>query len=125
MRKLLIRNGYLLSLDPGIGDSANADILVAGNKIERIGKEIDEPGADVIDAGGMIIMPGLVDAHLHTWQTGIRGIAGDWTLSEYGRTMHAGLATTFEPDDIYIAIVTRPSSAGRRSERIRFTSSGG
>ena len=103
MRKLLIRSGYLLSLDPGIGDSANADILVSGDKIERIGKEIDEPGADVIDAGGMIIMPGLVDAHLHTWQTGIRGIAGDWTLSEYGRYMHAGLATTFEPDDIYIA----------------------
>lgn len=103
MRKLLIRNGYVLSLDPAIGDRPDADVLISGDRIERIGPGLDDPQAEVIDASGMIVMPGLVDAHLHTWQTGIRGIAGDWTLFEYGRKMHAGLATTFGPEDIYIA----------------------
>ena len=103
MRKLLIKDGYVLSLDPTIGDRPNADVLISGDRIERIGSGLNEPDAEVIDAGGMIVMPGLVDAHLHTWQTGIRGIAGDWTLFEYGRNMHAGLATTFQPEDIYIA----------------------
>ena len=51
----------------------------------------------------MIVMPGLVNAHQHTWQTGIRGIAGDWTLFDYGQHMHAGLATRFTPEDIYLA----------------------
>ena len=50
----------------------------------------------------MIVMPGLVDAHIHTWQAGIRGIAGDWTMGQYLRGMHANLATGFQPEDIYL-----------------------
>jgi len=40
---------------------------------------------------------------MHTWQTALRGYAANWTLLEYFRRMHAGLATMFRPDDIYIA----------------------
>ena len=52
---------------------------------------------------GRILVPGFVNAHMHTWQTGLRGIAANWTLPEYFRWVHAGLATKFRPDDIYIA----------------------
>ena len=48
----------------------------------------------------MIVMPGLVNAHLHTWQTGIRGIAGDWSLEQYFQYLHRGLAASFAPEDI-------------------------
>ena len=51
----------------------------------------------------MIVMPGLVNAHIHTWQTGLRGLAGDWAATNYFRAMHAGLATFFRPEDIQIA----------------------
>ena len=50
----------------------------------------------------MIVMPGIIDSHIHTWQTGIRGIAGDWTMGQYLRGMHANLATGFKPEDIYL-----------------------
>ena len=40
---------------------------------------------------------------MHTWQTALRGYAANWTLLEYFRRMHAGLATLFAPDDIYVA----------------------
>jgi cytosine/adenosine deaminase-related metal-dependent hydrolase len=40
---------------------------------------------------------------MHTWQTGLRGLASNWTVLEYFKKMHAGLATLFQPADIYIA----------------------
>jgi cytosine/adenosine deaminase-related metal-dependent hydrolase len=103
VRRLLIKNGYVLSLDETVGECANCDVLVSGDSIEQIAPDLSATNAEVVDATGMIVMPGLVDAHLHTWQTGIRGIAGDWTLFEYGRMMHAGLAKVFSAEDIYIA----------------------
>jgi len=57
----------------------------------------------VVDAAGCIVIPGLVNAHMHTWQTALRGVAANWTLLEYFKNMHAGLATVFEPQDLYIA----------------------
>jgi len=104
MQTFLIRGGDLISMDADIGGPANADVLIADGIIREIGTDLAAPpGCEVLEAGGMIVMPGLVDAHLHTWQTALRGIAGDWSLTDYGRQMHTGLATYFTPDDIYIA----------------------
>jgi cytosine/adenosine deaminase-related metal-dependent hydrolase len=103
MGRLLVRGGTILSMDDATGDFPEGDILIDGDTIAAIGVGLSADGAEVIDAPGMIVMPGLVDAHLHTWQTAIRGIAGDWSLMEYGQRMHAGLAKQYTPDDIYIA----------------------
>lgn len=103
---ILIRNAHIVSMDEKIGVTSG-DILISGDRIERIAARIDAPaGARVIDASGMIAIPGLINAHIHTWQTGLRGIAADWTISEYLRAMHAGLATFFRPEDIHIANLT-------------------
>lgn len=104
MQSILIRCGALISMDAETGDAANTDVLIEGKKIAKVGTGLAVPeGAEVLDASRMIVMPGLVDAHLHTWQTAIRGIAGDWSLTDYGQKMHAGLATGFTAEDIYIA----------------------
>ncbi len=104
MAHLLIKNGTLLTMDPALGDIAGGDVLIEDDRIAAVGPQLAAPeGTETIDAAGMIVMPGLVNAHQHTWQTGIRGIAGDWTLLDYGRNMHAGLATRFTPEDIYLA----------------------
>lgn len=100
----LVRNGSLLTLDPTLGELPVGDVLIEGDCIRAIGQGLTAPeSANIIDAQGMIVMPGLVNAHQHTWQTGIRGIAGDWTLFDYGKNMHAGLATRYAPEDVYIA----------------------
>lgn len=45
----------------------DADILIEGNLIKQIGQDIAAPsGAEVIDAGGKFLMPGLIDVHWHT-----------------------------------------------------------
>jgi 5-methylthioadenosine/S-adenosylhomocysteine deaminase len=104
MPRMLIQNAYLLTMDARLGDIPDGDVLIEDDRITAVAPHLPVPdGAEIIDARGMIVMPGLVNAHQHTWQTGIRGIAGDWSLTDYGRSMHAGLATRFTPDDIYIA----------------------
>jgi cytosine/adenosine deaminase-related metal-dependent hydrolase len=103
MSKTLIRNGTVLTLVPG-STPMTADVLIDGDRIVAIEPNLDAgEGTSVIDADNMIVMPGLVNAHIHTWQTGLRGLATDWTGTNYFRAMHAGLANFFTPDDIRIA----------------------
>ncbi|MCK1716682.1 amidohydrolase family protein [Bradyrhizobium sp. 141] len=107
MRRTLIKSATIISMDDAIGDLATCDVLVEGNRIASIRPSIDlGSGADeteIIDGKGRIVIPGLINAHMHTWQTGLRGYAANWTLLEYFRRMHAGLATVFRPEDIHIA----------------------
>jgi cytosine/adenosine deaminase-related metal-dependent hydrolase len=102
MARTLIKRGHILSLDPDIGELTHADILVEGGVIAEIAPDIAADGAKRIDAEGMIVMPGFVNAHLHTWQTGLRGIAGDWSIPEYLHFMHATIAPRYSADDTYI-----------------------
>src|SRR5690606_14604157 len=46
---------------------------------------------------------GMVDAHLHTWETGLKAIGCDWRQGEYLRDVFAGMSTYFEPADNHIA----------------------
>lgn len=101
--RTLIKNGRVVTVDPAVPDLEVGDVLVENGRIAAVGANIAADNAEVIDANGMIVMPGLVNAHIHTWQTGLRGLAGDWAAINYFRAMHAGLATFFRPEDIYIA----------------------
>jgi cytosine/adenosine deaminase-related metal-dependent hydrolase len=103
MARALIRSATILTMDDRLGDLVGADLLVEGDRIGAIGRDIAASDADIIDGRGRIVIPGLINAHMHTWQTALRGFAANWTLPEYFRRMHAGLATLFRPEDIYIA----------------------
>jgi cytosine/adenosine deaminase-related metal-dependent hydrolase len=83
-RTTLIRGGYVLTLDPALGDQPNADVLIDGDKIAAVGPGLTAgPHANVIDARNRIVMPGFVDTHRHTWQTPVRGVLPSCTLDEY------------------------------------------
>src|SRR5512138_488671 len=57
----LIKNGTLVTAS----ETFQADILVEGETIAQIGKNLTHPNADVIDATGKLIMPGGIDPHVH------------------------------------------------------------
>ena len=57
----LIKNGTLITAS----ETFEADILIDGETISRIGKNLQHPGADAIDATGKFITPGGVDPHTH------------------------------------------------------------
>ncbi|ATJ81293.1 amidohydrolase family protein [Halomonas beimenensis] len=100
---ILFTNATVLTQDPDLGDLTDGQVLVEGSRILAVGHDLDAEGAEIVDCRGGILIPGLVNAHLHTWQTGLRGVAANWTLLEYFRHVHRGLATLFAPDDIRIA----------------------
>jgi 5-methylthioadenosine/S-adenosylhomocysteine deaminase len=60
-RRYVIRGGSVMSLDPKIGDWAQADVLVEGKKILAVGPNLHAGGAAEIDATGRIVMPGFID----------------------------------------------------------------
>jgi cytosine/adenosine deaminase-related metal-dependent hydrolase len=103
MTRVLIKGAALVTMDDALGDLATGDLLVEDGRIAAVQPSIDAGDAEVVDGAGRIVIPGLVNAHMHTWQTALRGYAANWTLPEYFGRMHAGLATLFRPDDIYIA----------------------
>ena len=102
MQKTLIKGGTVISMDRRIGDLPKGDILVNGPVIEKIGKSIRSPGARIIDATDKIVLPGFVNAHLHTWQTAIRGIAGKWPIARYLHLMHSRIAPRYTANDTYL-----------------------
>ena len=102
MARTLIRNATIVTMDRQ-GDLPLGDLLVRQDRIEAIAPAITADDVEVVDATGCIVIPGLVNAHMHTWQTALRGVAANWTLLEYFRKMHAGLATAFGPEDLFIA----------------------
>ena len=57
----LLRNGTLITAS----ETYQADILIEGEKISRIGQNLNGDSAQVIDAAGKLIMPGGVDPHTH------------------------------------------------------------
>jgi dihydroorotase len=68
--KLLIKNGRVI--DPSNKIDKIYDILVVGDKITKIGKNIKEHSSDttVIDAKNMIVVPGIIDVHTHLREPG-------------------------------------------------------
>jgi cytosine/adenosine deaminase-related metal-dependent hydrolase len=101
-RRTLIRAATVITMEAQ-GDLPTADILIIGDRIAEIAPRIYADDAELVDGQGCIVIPGLVNAHMHTWQTALRGLAADWSLPEYFQKMHAGLATLFTPDDLHIA----------------------
>ena len=103
MERTLIHNGVVITIDKELGDFEQADVLIEDDIIAAVGPNLPVEDAQVIDASKMIVMPGLIDTHRHTWQSVLRGIASNWTLGQYFERIRAGIPTAYRPEDVYIA----------------------
>ncbi|HEV8131170.1 MAG TPA: amidohydrolase family protein [Acidobacteriota bacterium] len=91
----LIRNATILTVANGTIEQGS--ILIQNGKIAQVGKNISAPaGAEVIDASGMYVMPGIIDCHSH--------IAVDGSVNEGSLSVTAmvGVADVINPNDIEI-----------------------
>jgi cytosine/adenosine deaminase-related metal-dependent hydrolase len=102
-RTLLVQGGHLLTMDPALGDLANADVLVEGDHIAAVGPCLGADADEVIDATGKIVIPGFVDTHRHTWETAVRGVAPDATLENYFSQILDTIAPRYRAEDVYAA----------------------
>lgn len=98
---ILIRGGRVLTMVPGAGEVV-ADILLRGERIADIAPDISCSDAKVVDAEGMIVLPGFVDTHRHVWQTQLRTVATDWSLFNYFTQMRLMYSAFYQPDDVYL-----------------------
>jgi len=65
---LLIKNGRVL--DPASKTDANVDVLLEGGRIANVGANLSAPGAELLDATGLIVAPGFIDLHCHLREPG-------------------------------------------------------
>ena len=61
--KLLIKGGHVV--DPANDIDKVADVLVEDGKIAAVGEKLVADGAEVVDAAGKVVAPGLIDMHVH------------------------------------------------------------
>ena len=104
MPRTLIRHATIVSMDAQIGDLDGGDILIDGDKIVEVGRNVDADNATIVDGRDRIVIPGMVNAHIHTWEFALRGIGGNWVGSrDYHANMHQGMATRYNARDVYLA----------------------
>ena len=86
--ELVFRGGTILTVDPEHRVLAG-DVACKGGAIVHVGGDYTPTGRDftIVDCAGCIVMPGLVQAHVHTCQTLARGRADDLELLDWLRTV--------------------------------------
>jgi cytosine/adenosine deaminase-related metal-dependent hydrolase len=85
-----------------LGDLPKGDVLVQDGRIAAVGASPQGEGATVIDAAGMVAMPGFVDTHWHIWNSLLRGLVGGTPQTGYFPTIQK-YGPHYTPDDTYVA----------------------
>lgn len=98
----VLRGGWVLTMDGRDRELPVGDVLFDNGLISAVDQRVDEPeGTEVVDAAGMLVLPGLVDTHRHTWQTPLRQLGAQWSLSDYLTGLLGTIGARFRPSDVY------------------------
>jgi cytosine/adenosine deaminase-related metal-dependent hydrolase len=89
-------------MDPAIGQLPQGDVLIEDGLIRAVESSLGDVDADVIDATGHIVAPGLIDTHRHTWQTQMRALCSDWTLTDYLFGIRFSVSPAYTPEDVHL-----------------------
>jgi len=69
MAAILIKNGHVV--DPASGREGPFDVRIDQGRVQDVGRDLDSSGAEVFDATGLVVTPGLIDMHVHLREPGI------------------------------------------------------
>src|SRR5947209_4463043 len=87
MPEILIRNGYIATLDKHRSVYSSGYVAIKGTKIVAVGDQKNCPSEEgysqVIDASGMIVIPGLINTHQHFYYHLFKGIANGLLLEDW------------------------------------------
>lgn len=99
--KLLIKNGKIITVSGEVIEKG--DILIKNGKIADIGLDINEKDCNVIDAKGLVVTPGLIDAHCHLgmFEDSVGDVGNDANESTDPITPHLRAIDGINPMDRY------------------------
>ncbi|MBC7326065.1 MAG: amidohydrolase family protein, partial [Moorella sp. (in: Bacteria)] len=96
---ILIKNGTLVTMNPG-REVFQGDIYIVDDRITAIG-QTPVTADRVIDASGQLVIPGLIQPHIHLCQTLFRGRADDLELLDWLRLRIWPLEGAHDPESLY------------------------
>lgn len=102
-QRILFKGATILTMDGKAADMPVGDLLVEGDRIAAIAPTLEADDAEIIDAKGMVMCPGFVDTHRHTWQTPLHGVRTDWNLLDYMTYIRGMYCVSYEPEDAELA----------------------
>lgn len=100
----LFKGGTILTLDAKVPNLTVGDVLVQDGRIAAVGPALQADDAQIIDAAGHIVMPGLVDAHHHMWLGVMRRMMPNVDdLFAYIDVVAEQLGAHYRPLDMYLS----------------------
>ena len=103
----IIKNARIITMDPQRRFFTNGAIVVEGRRIAAIGESValekQYAGAQQIDAKGMLVIPGLINAHTHIYQILYKGLGDDASLSDWLKKCVYPMSLELQGRDCYHA----------------------
>ncbi|HYG62054.1 MAG TPA: amidohydrolase family protein [Thermoanaerobaculia bacterium] len=100
-RPLLLRGGTILTMDAGATVHRSGDILIRRGRIAFVGRPVPPPETRILDISGCIVLPGLIQGHIHLGQTFFRGLAEQRRLLEWLRERIWPLEAAHDDESAY------------------------
>jgi 5-methylthioadenosine/S-adenosylhomocysteine deaminase len=103
-RKILFKGGTVVTMDANVPNLVIGDVLVEGERIAAVGPHLKADDAEIIDASGSIVLPGLIDAHHHAWLGVMRRLMPDVDdLFAYIDVVAETLGAHYRPLDMHLS----------------------
>jgi len=104
-RDILVRGAdVVVTMDDARREVAGGDVLLRGGEIVGVGQALDAPGAEIVEARGCVVTPGLVNTHHHLFQTLTRAVPGgqDALLFGWLKTLYP-IWARFGPEEMFVS----------------------
>jgi cytosine/adenosine deaminase-related metal-dependent hydrolase len=108
MQDILIRKAdVIVTMDGQRRELAGADLLIRRGVIAAVGQGLQVPGAEVVEAAGCVVTPGLVNTHHHLYQSMTRAVPGgqDALLFGWLKTLYP-IWGRMGPEEIRVSALT-------------------
>jgi 5-methylthioadenosine/S-adenosylhomocysteine deaminase len=104
---LLLDGGTVLTMDADRTRFEDGCVLIRGGEIEAVGERgsFDMVDATRIDAGGCLVVPGLINTHQHHWYNLFKGLGGGMLLEQWIQNLLKPTAENLTPADVRIGSV--------------------
>ena len=108
MPGLLIENGFIITMNDQNGQHPSGYVVIFDHNITAVAggdapDSIREQVDEIIDASGQIVMPGLINSHVHLQQSLVRGLADDREVWDWVQNVAFPIYSEMDPDEVYLA----------------------